>query len=58
MHPSKLAALKKLATADDVPLLRLGRVGGDAFKIGKLLNVPLKDVEHAWRTGLEDLLWN
>ena len=58
VHPDKLAALKKLATADNVPLLRLGKVGGDRFKIGKLLNVPLSDVDHAWRTGLEALLWD
>ena len=58
VHPDKLAALKKLAAADDVPLLRLGKVGGDAFKIGKLLNVPLSEVDHAWRSGLEKLLWD
>ena len=57
VHQDKLAALEILATRDDVPLLRLGTVGGNAFKIGKLLNVPLSDVAHAWRTGLENLLW-
>ena len=58
VHPDKLAALKRLAAADDVPLLRLGKIGGDAFKIGKLVNLPLADVDHAWRTGLEALLWD
>ena len=58
VHPDKLAALKKLAATNDVPLLRLGKVGGDAFKVGKLLNVPLADVDHAWRSGLETLLWD
>jgi phosphoribosylformylglycinamidine synthase II len=58
VHPDKLAELKKLATRDDVPLLRLGLIGGDHFKIGKLLDVPLSDVEHAWRSGLETLLWD
>ena len=58
VHPDKMDSLKKLAASDDVPVLRLGKVGGDAFKIGKLLNLPLADVDHAWRSGLETLLWD
>jgi len=57
VHPDKVATLEKLAALNDVPLLRLGTVGGKAFKIGKLLNVPLIDIAEAWRNGLEHLLW-
>ena len=57
VHPSKLADLRRLAAREDVPLLRLGRIGGERFRIGKLLNLPLNEVQHAWRSGLEALLW-
>ena len=58
LDSGKLPALRRLATRLGVPALRLGRVGGDRVRIGRLLDVPLADASQAWRHGLHALLWD
>ena len=57
LDPSKTGALRRLATRHNVPVLRLGRVGGDRLRIGRLVNVPLEDASTTWGQGLRELLW-
>ena len=58
VDPGRLPSLRRIAARHDVPVLRLGRVGGDRLHAGRLLNVPLADASSAWRNGLRDLLWS
>ena len=54
---SKTAPLRRMANRLGVPVLRLGRVGGDRLRIGRQVNVTLADASDAWGQGLRALLW-
>ncbi len=45
-------ALESLAREQDVPLLRLGRVGGDRLVLGSELDAPIAELHDAYETGL------
>ncbi|MCH8994847.1 MAG: phosphoribosylformylglycinamidine synthase subunit PurL [Chloroflexi bacterium] len=45
-------ALESLAREQDVPLLRLGRVGGDRLVLGSELAAPIAELRDAYETGL------
>lgn len=49
--------LQRLATQHGVPVLRLGRVGGDRLRIGRLVDVTLAEASDAWGQGLRRALW-
>jgi phosphoribosylformylglycinamidine synthase len=51
--PELLPALERLASAEDVPYIILGRVGGDHLVLPGLLDVPLEEMQDAWGGGLE-----
>ncbi|MFH1482816.1 MAG: phosphoribosylformylglycinamidine synthase subunit PurL, partial [Chloroflexota bacterium] len=53
--PGKAPALRRLALAHQVPLIRLGAVGGDTFTFGPV-SLPLAEIAQAWRGGLEEAL--
>jgi len=55
VRPESLDDLRKLATEEDVPLVVLGSVGGRRFKMEGLVDLPLSDIDRAWRYGLEEL---
>ena len=57
LDPTKTGALRRLATRHKVPVLRLGRTGGDRLRIARLVNVALGDAAKAWGQGLRELLW-
>ncbi len=44
--------LAALCREYDVPLARLGTVGGKNFCLGSYLDVPMPEVEDAWKNGL------
>ena len=48
-----LARLEGLSDHLNVPILRLGVTGGDRFRWGRLLDLPLGDIGDAWSNGLE-----
>ena len=45
-------ALAALARERDVPLVRLGRVGGDRLLLGKKLDLPVAELRRAYEEGL------
>ncbi|MHB1131883.1 MAG: phosphoribosylformylglycinamidine synthase subunit PurL [Chloroflexota bacterium] len=49
-------ALAQIATDLDVPLTRLGEVGGEQLFVGQWFGLPLSDLEFAWRGALPRLL--
>jgi phosphoribosylformylglycinamidine synthase len=53
LRPDSLPALQQLASAEGVPLVRLGAVGADRFVIPGLVDAPLAGLSDAWSTGLE-----
>ena len=55
--------LEGLAAKSGIPVRRLGTTGGDRFRLGRLLDLPLADAASAWNHGLEAAarameLWN
>ncbi|MDZ4247601.1 MAG: phosphoribosylformylglycinamidine synthase subunit PurL, partial [Dehalococcoidia bacterium] len=46
-------ALLKEAKRHRVPVKRLGTVGGASFILGENVNISLRDIEQAWKQGLE-----
>jgi phosphoribosylformylglycinamidine synthase len=56
VSPEQMKELEKIAAEHEMPLERLGLVGGDRFLIKGLVDLPLKEVEKAWREGLEQAL--
>ena len=51
--------LQKIAASHEVPLQRLGRVGGTRFRLQGptfVIDLPLADLEEAWRNGLASVL--
>jgi phosphoribosylformylglycinamidine synthase len=53
--PAKVATLRRLAGAYRVPVSELGVVGGARIALGPI-SLPLADMAHAWRGGLEGAL--
>ena len=51
-----LFQLKKLAEEAKVPLVMLGSLSGDRFTIPESIDLPLTELIHAWRYGLEKML--
>ncbi len=56
MPPDQWPRLQELARAAEAPLLRLGTTGGNRFKLGPLLDLPVREISDAWRHGLERAL--
>lgn len=54
--PSDVPKLEELARRYDVPLELLGQVGGERFVIEGYIDLPLNQIERAWRKGLEEAL--
>ena len=54
-EPEQIAALKELAAKHGVPVSVLGRVGGDAFVIRDLVQLPLARLEKAWTGTLPEV---
>ncbi|MBI2934714.1 MAG: phosphoribosylformylglycinamidine synthase subunit PurL [Chloroflexi bacterium] len=50
--PGREKTLTDLCRRHDVPLLRLGETGGNNFSLGSYIDVPLKEIETAWKTAL------
>jgi phosphoribosylformylglycinamidine synthase len=44
--------IEELAKKNNVPFAIIGRVDGERFRIGKLIDLPLKRIEEAWSKGL------
>ncbi len=53
LHPENWQELADIAAAADVPLTRLGTVGGDRLSLGPALDLPLATLRSVWRSGLE-----
>jgi phosphoribosylformylglycinamidine synthase len=54
--PKALTELQGLARESQVPVAVLGVVGGDWFRAGGILDLPLSDMQAAWGGGLEEAL--
>jgi hypothetical protein len=50
--PEQEDALARLAAEHDVPLTRLGDVGGDELIVGGLTRGPIAELRAAWASGL------
>ncbi len=50
----RLAALKRLAEEMDVPMVVLGIMGGKRFLVEGHIDLPLAEMDRAWRYGLEE----
>ena len=51
--PDSLADLENVCRAEGVPWTALGQTGGDALRLGGLVDVPLKDLDDVWRNAIE-----
>ena len=49
-------ALEQLAVERRVPVSRLGATEGDKFRLGHDIDLPLQEIDRAWRHGLEQAL--
>lgn len=56
LEPDKWPDLQQLAASGDVPLTRLGTVGGDRLALGDSLDLPVVMLRSAWRDGLAQAL--
>ena len=54
LSPERWQGLEAMAAGLGVPLLRLGTTGGDRFRWGPLLDLPLGEISEAWHHGLRD----
>jgi phosphoribosylformylglycinamidine (FGAM) synthase-like enzyme len=54
--PKSYWKLIKLTDRYHISAARLGVVGGNRFKLKGYLDLPIKEIEEAWRGGLEKLL--
>ena len=46
--------LERMGAEYRIPVRRLGTTGGDRFRLGSLLDLPLADIASAWNHGLTD----
>jgi phosphoribosylformylglycinamidine synthase len=51
LSPSKIASLRRLVRKWDVPVRKLGKVGGDRFIINGHMGLSLEELDGAWRKG-------
>jgi phosphoribosylformylglycinamidine synthase len=51
-----MPGFEKLASEEGVPWVRLGSVGGTTLSLSPLMDVPVSELEVAWRGGLEKAL--
>jgi phosphoribosylformylglycinamidine synthase subunit PurL len=56
LEPDMWPDLHQLAVSVDVPLTRLGTVGGDRLVLGDSLDLPVVMLRSAWRDGLQQAL--
>ena len=57
LRPEDLNELTKLAAELDVPLVSLGRTTSNpALTLGGLIDLPVEELEHAWKRGLGEPL--
>jgi phosphoribosylformylglycinamidine synthase len=52
LEPDMWPDLHQLAVSMDVPLTRVGTVGGDRLALGDRLDLPVVTLRSAWRDGL------
>src|SRR5690606_8175330 len=52
----ELAAVRSAATDAGVPLLEVGHSGGDRLRIADLVDLPVTEVVHRWRSAIPDAL--
>ncbi|MCH7621614.1 MAG: phosphoribosylformylglycinamidine synthase II, partial [Chloroflexi bacterium] len=48
--------LERLTAQMGVPIQELGTTGGDRFRLGRQLDLPLSEISDAWNHGLERAL--
>jgi len=57
LPPERWPQLERITAQLDVPILLLGRTGGDRLQLGRnggrYVDLPLSDISDAWRTGLD-----
>jgi len=56
LKPDKIKRLEEMVAVSRVPVTRLGVVGGKRFTIEGCIDLPLEQVELAWRESLEKFL--
>ena len=56
LPPQNLPHLQTLADDADVPIVYLGKVGGDTIAMPGPITLPLTDAASAWQNGLADAL--
>ena len=52
LPPEQWQGLEAMAAVLAVPLLQMGTTGGDRFRWGPLLDLPVGEINDAWRHGL------
>ena len=56
LPPEGLARLQGLAAEMEVPVAVLGSVEGKGFQVDGVVDLPLWEMDYAWRNGLEEAL--
>jgi phosphoribosylformylglycinamidine synthase len=56
LSEASLAEVERMCREEGVPSTLLGTVGGDRFTVPGLVDLPLADLDDAWRHGLERAL--
>ena len=56
LPPTSLHSFQEMAAESGVPIATLGKVEGEKFRAGGLLDLSLSDIRRAWRCGLEEAL--
>ncbi|MCH7802402.1 MAG: hypothetical protein IIC24_12800 [Chloroflexi bacterium] len=56
LQGDQVVRLSDICAEEDVFWCEIGKLGGDSLKVGDMLDVPLTDVEEAWKHGLESAL--
>ena len=56
LSETALPGLERLAADYQAPVSILGTTGGDQFRLGRDIDLPLSEIAHAWRHGLEQAL--
>jgi phosphoribosylformylglycinamidine synthase subunit PurL len=51
VSPENLSKLEAMASAQNVPMIVIGTVGGDTVSFGNDISLPLADVSDAWKNG-------
>ena len=51
-RPGDVEKVKEMAEGARVPVTELGVVGGERFRIGVDIDLPLNEVAETWRNGL------